>query len=267
MTIAGSDSCAGAGVQADIKTMSSLGLYAACCITAVTAQNTMGVRAVEAVSPNMLSAQIEAVLSDLDISAIKIGMIYTKENVLAIKRSLISCGYKGSIVLDPVLVATSGDALAKEDFLSVFKAELLPMADLITPNLQEAETLSAMTLCNVEQMEQAARKIQSEYRVKNILIKGGHLQDGEMTDLLLTSEGKVQLFSSPKIHSENTHGTGCTLSSALCSFIALGNPLTEAVGKAKDYISKAILSSASLYLGHGHGAVNHLHSPQKLITF
>ena len=266
LTIAGSDSCGGAGLQADIKTISSLGLYAASAITAVTAQNTMGVRAIEAVSPAMLSAQIEAVLEDFDVKAIKIGMIYNSENVTAIRESLQKCGYQGPIVLDPVLVATSGDSLSGETLVKAMQTELFPIATLVTPNIPETEVLSGMKVGNMDDMRTAAGKIIREYGVKNVLVKGGHSSGNQMSDLLLSADGREQLYSAPKIESRNTHGTGCTLSSAIASFLALGLELPEAVQQAKTYVHNAIAAARELNTGHGHGSLNHLFHPRKMIT-
>ena len=251
-------------MQADIKTISSLGLYAAGCITAVTAQNTLGVRGIEAVSPAMLSAQIEAVLEDLHIDAIKIGMIYTCENVTAIRRSLQKCGYNGPVVLDPVLVATSGDSLSGRNLVNAMKTELFPIATLITPNLPETEVLSDMKINTLDDMRAAASKIIRETGMKNVLVKGGHSSGTDMTDLLLSADGSEQLYSAPKIETSNTHGTGCTLSSAIAAFLAMGDDLPQAVEQAKAYVSKAIAAAKDLDTGHGHGSLNHLFAPEKM---
>ena len=266
LTIAGSDSCGGAGIQADIKTISSLGLYAASAITAVTAQNTMGVRGIEAVSPAMLSAQIEAVLEDFDVKAVKTGMIYNSENVTAIKESLLKCNYQGPIVLDPVLVATSGDPLSSDNLINTMKTELFPMATLITPNIPEAEALSGMEVKTLDDMRHAAKKIIADTGVKNVLVKGGHWSGEEMTDLLLSADGSEQLCTAPKIDTRNTHGTGCTLSSAIASFLASGLELPDAVQQAKTYVHNAISAAKDLETGHGHGSLNHLFHPNKMIS-
>ena len=264
LTIAGSDSCGGAGLQADIKTISSLGLYAAGCITAVTAQNTLGVRGIEAVSPAMLSAQIEAVLEDLHIDAIKIGMIYTNENVTAIRRSLQKCGYRGPIVLDPVLVATSGDSLSGETLVKAMQTELFPVATLLTPNIPETEAISGMKISSLDDMRTAAAKIIRDFGVHNVLVKGGHGNGHEMTDLLLSTDGSERLYSAPKIDTRNTHGTGCTLSSAIATFLAMGLELSEAVQQAKTYVHNAIAAAKDLNTGHGHGGLNHLFEPKRM---
>ncbi len=266
LTIAGSDSIGGAGIQADIKTMSALGCYATSCITAVTAQNTIGVKSVASIDEQMLRSQIICVLQDMDIIATKTGMIYTSENVLAIKQTLIENNYKGKLVVDPVLVATSGDKLSKEDFIHTLTNELFPMADIVTPNLYEAEKIADSTISNIEEMILIAKKIQFLYKPKNILIKGGHLQGNDMTDVLLDENGKIEIFSLPKIEAKNTHGTGCTLSSAICSFLALGQSMKEAVNNAKNYVHLAIKEASNINLGHGHGSLNHFFAPQKMKT-
>ena len=265
LTIAGSDSCGGAGLQADIKTIGSLGLYAASAITAVTAQNTMGVRGIEAVAPAMLSAQIEAVMEDLAVAAVKIGMIYNRENVLAIKGSLAKCGYRGPVVLDPVLVAKSGDSLSGETLVSAMKTELFPIATLITPNIPETKVLSGMEVKSLDDMRKAATKIMRETGVRNVLVKGGHGTGAAMTDLLVAADGHERQYTAERIDSKNTHGTGCTLSSAIASFLALGEPLPEAVQQAKNYVHNAIAAAKDLNTGHGHGSLNHLFGPNKMV--
>lgn len=264
MTIAGSDSCGGAGIQADIKTMSALGCYATSCITAITAQNTMEVTDIMATNPNTLSAQIECVLNDFDILATKVGMIYTSENVMAIKQSLQKMKYKGYLIIDPVLIATSGSKLAKTDFLHTLSSELLPMADLITPNIYEAETLCGFKISNKNEMIIAAKTMQDNLNIKSVLIKGGHLLGEEMTDIYLNDKREIKEYSLKKLDSNNTHGTGCTLSSAICSFLALGFDMHQAIEKAKNYVYCAIKEASNMDLGHGHGSLNHFFAPQKL---
>lgn len=266
LTIAGSDSIGGAGIQADIKTMSALGCYATSCITAVTAQNTMEVKSVVSIDEQMLRSQITCVLQDMDILATKTGMIYTSENVLAIKQTLIKNNYKGKLVVDPVLVATSGDKLSKEVFIHTLTNKLFPMADIVTPNLYEVEKICDSHISNIDEMILMAKKIQFLYKPKNVLIKGGHLQGNDMTDVLLDENGKIEIFSLPKIEANNTHGTGCTLSSAICSFLALGQSMKEAVNNAKNYVHSAIKEASNINLGHGHGSLNHFFAPQKMKT-
>lgn len=257
LTIAGSDSVGGAGIQADIKTIFSLGLYAASAITAVTAQNTCGVRKIQAVDSDVLSAQIDAVLEDLPVSAIKIGMVYTKENALAIKQSLQKNNFCGHLVLDPVLVATSGDSLAKQDFLTVFMRELLPLCDLLTPNLSEAETLCGHKILSISDMGECGKELIKQFGCHHVLIKGGHSTGNEMTDVLVMENGDIKTFTATKIDSENTHGTGCTLSSAIASFLAMGLTMEESVARGKEYVHQAIAAAKDKKMGHGHGSTNH----------
>ena len=264
LTIAGSDSGGGAGIQADIKTISSLGLYAASCITAVTAQNTLGVKGIEAVSPEMLSTQIEAVLEDFEVKAIKTGMIDQREHVRAIRDTLRKCRYDGPLVVDPVLVATSGDSLSGTSLVRALQEELLPLSTLITPNIPEAELLSGIKVTSLEDMRHAAAILIRDYRVRNVLIKGGHGTGDEMTDLLLSADGEERLYTAGRIASNNTHGTGCTLSSAIASFLALGLELPEAVQQAKTYVHRAIDAAKDLNTGHGHGSLNHLFDPKSM---
>ena len=264
MTVAGSDSVAGAGIQADIKTMTALGCYATSCITAITAQNTMRVESILAVDSQMLASQITCVLEDMDILATKTGMIYTKDNVFAIKNTLTKMRYKGKLVIDPVLIATSGDGLAKEDFLQTLIKELFPPADIVTPNIYEAETICNFSIKNVEDMTRAAKEIKNLYGPKNVLIKGGHLQGNQMTDILLTDKQEIEYFSLPVLQAKNTHGTGCSLSSAICSFLAFGQEMKQAVSNAKKYVHTAINEASDIDLGHGHGSINHFFAPQKM---
>ena len=257
LTIAGSDSVGGAGIQADIKTIFSLGQYAASAITAVTAQNTCGVRMIQAIDSAVLSAQIDAVLEDLNVDAIKIGMVYTKENVDAIRDSLAKNNYRNHLVLDPVLVATSGDMLAKADFLNVLKDQLFPLCTILTPNISEAETISGMKISSVDDMLECGRWIVSNCHCKNVLVKGGHSTGEKMTDILVSEDGTYKAFSAEKIDSSNTHGTGCTLSSAIATYLAIGLPIVEAVAHAKNYVYNAILAAKDAKVGHGHGSTNH----------
>ncbi|MBQ7985544.1 MAG: bifunctional hydroxymethylpyrimidine kinase/phosphomethylpyrimidine kinase [Bacteroidales bacterium] len=260
LTVAGSDSVGGAGIQADIKTIFSLGLYACSAITAVTAQNTCGVRAVQAVDSNVLYGQIAAVLQDISVDAVKIGMVYTKQNVRAIKNALKDNNYNNYIVLDPVLVATSGDSLAKEDFLEALKQDLFPLCDILTPNLSEAMTICNRKINNVDDMIACGKDIIKTYGVKNVLVKGGHSQDDNMTDVLVFEDLSYKTFTAKKINSRNTHGTGCTLSSAIASYLAMGLSIEQSVKHAKDYVYNAILSAKDHTIGQGHGSTNHFYN-------
>lgn len=257
LTIAGSDSIGGAGIQADIKTIFSLNAYAASCITAITAQNTMGVKNIQPVLPNILEDQIECVLTDLYIDAIKIGMIYNKENAEIIYKTLKKHKYDGFLVIDPVLVATSGNNLFKNNILETMKTYLFPIATIITPNIPEAEAICNKKIESKADMIAAAKEIINKYNAKNVLIKGGHNVSEDMTDILVLSNKNYYEYSAPKIDSKNTHGTGCTLSSAIATYLAKGYHLQESVKKAKEYVYQAILASKDLVLGNEHGSTNH----------
>ena len=256
-SIAGSDSVGGAGIQADIKTIFSLGHYASAAITAVTAQNTCGVRGIQAVDASILSSQIDAVLEDIPVAAIKIGMVYTCENVLAIRDALRRNHYQNPLVLDPVLVATSGANLAAEGFLDLLKRELFPLCTLLTPNLTEAAEICGRNVVSVNDMAECGRDIIRRWGCHNVLVKGGHSEGAAMTDVLVLASGEVKTFTANKIDSENTHGTGCTLSSAIATYLAEGRPIEEAVSLGKEYVYQAIMAAKDHKIGHGHGSTNH----------
>lgn len=262
LAIAGSDSGGGAGIQADIKAISATGSYAASAVTAVTAQNTLGVSAVHDVPVDMVKAQISAVLSDIGADAVKIGMLSSKELVLAVSESLAEFSIT-DIVLDPVMVATSGDRLIAEDAVPVLLHNLAPRVRVLTPNIPEAETLSGITIRSREDLPKVGRELSRKLssisgRKVSVLMKAGHLDEGGMTDYFYNAEEKHLLeLPSPRMNSRNTHGTGCTLSSALASYLAQGYGLDDSVRKAKEYITKAIETGADYVLGHGHGPVNH----------
>lgn len=262
LTIAGSDSCGGAGIEADIKTISALGCYASVAITAVTAQNTLGVRSICKVTPDVVADQIAAVMDDLHPQAIKIGMVNDAETIRAIATTL--CRYPlPPMIIDPVMVSTSGSRLMEPDALSLFQATLLPLSTLLTPNIPEAELLAGRPIHGLEDMKAAARQIQ-QMGPKAVLVKGGHGQGREKTDLLLI-DGSFHTFSSATISTRNTHGTGCTLSSAIASFVARGQGICEAVASAKAYLYEALRAGADVSVGEGHGPVNHFYDPQPLI--
>lgn len=250
-TIAGSDSSGGAGIQADIKTMISNGVYATSAITALTAQNTTGVSAILESTPEFLAAQIDANFTDIYPDAVKIGMVSNSEliHVIAEKLKEYSCK---NIVVDPVMVATSGARLIQEEALKALKGELFPLADILTPNIPEAEILSDMTITNEKEMEEAAKKIGDTYHC-SVLLKGGH-QVQDANDLLY-KDGICSWYFGKRIDNPNTHGTGCTLSSAIASNLAKGYTMEDSVSRAKDYISKAL--AAMLDLGKGSGPMNH----------
>jgi len=256
LTIAGSDSGGGAGIQADLKTFSALGVYGASAITTITAQNTRGVTAVEDISPNMIAAQMEAVFSDLDVGAVKIGMVSRIETIETIAAKLRDIGTP--VVVDPVMVATSGDRLLQEDAIESLRSTLLPLALLATPNLPEAALLSSQPVATNrhEVIRQAEAILKTGIRA--VLIKGGHGSGAESVDLLLDGEG-VQEFSMPRIDTRNDHGTGCTLASAITAHLALGYSLADAIGLAKDYLQGALADGRDLHVGHGHGPVHHFY--------
>lgn len=267
LSIAGSDSGGGAGIQADLKTCSALGCYGMTAITALTAQNTIGVHGIHAVPPEFLARQIDAVVSDIGVDAVKIGMLHSPEIVRVVADATRRYGFR-HVVLDPVMVATSGDALIANETIAVLVAELFPLASIITPNLDEAALLLQRPINSTAELPQAAQDLQRMARNPEVavLLKGGHLvEGGQVTDLLLyADEGKTQtrIYSSARIDSENTHGTGCTLSSAIACFLALGETLPDAVEKARAYIVEAIAQGKNVMTGHGHGPLNHGFAPQ-----
>ena len=251
LTIAGSDSSGGAGIQADIKTMTVNGVYAMSVITALTAQNTTGVRSVMNVTPEFLEEQMDCVFTDIRPDAVKIGMLPSAEVMRAVAGKLREYGAV-RIVVDPVMVATSGSRLMEEDAVQVMKEELFPLADVITPNLPEAEVLSGRTIVTEQEMEDAAAWIGQTCRTA-VLLKGGH-QRNDANDLLYR-DGSLRWFRGKRIMNPNTHGTGCTLSSAIAANLAKGFSLEESVERAKEYLSGALADQ--LDLGKGSGPVNH----------
>ena len=252
LSIAGSDSSGGAGIQADIKTMSANGVYAMTAVTALTAQNTTGVTDILDSTPAFLSAQLDAVFTDIFPDAVKIGMVSSAELISVIAQKLRQYGAR-HIVVDPVMVATSGSRLLREDAMDALQKELLPMACVITPNIPEAELLCGHAITSAQGMEQAAAEIGEKLGCP-VLLKGGH-QLNDANDLLWQN-GKIRWFNGSRIDNPNTHGTGCTLSSAIAANLAKGYPLEQAVEMAKAYISGAL--AAMLDLGHGRGPMNHL---------
>ena len=256
LTIAGSDSGGGAGIQADIKAISANGCYAASAITAITVQNTLGVQAVLPVPLDILEGQIDAVLSDIGADAVKIGMLHSADVVELVARKLGEYGIK-NIVLDPVMVSTSGHRLIEESAVEVIKQILLPMAKVITPNVPEAEILIGRKIFGECDFESVAKELADTYGV-SVLLKAGHLTDETLTDYFYNVEDcTLTLLPSKRVNTKNTHGTGCTLSSALAAALARGEDLTTAAKSAKKYIKQAIISGADYEIGHGHGPVNH----------
>lgn len=262
LTIAGSDSCGGAGVQADIKTMSALGVYAASAITSVTVQNTLGVQAIQAIQPEIVAGQIRAVMDDIKPTAIKVGMVNDQATILTIADTLQQYSPQ-KLVVDPVMVSTSGSTLMHEDALGTFCSRLLPMATLLTPNIPEAEVLSNRSIRSIDDMDAAGRSILA-LGCKAVLIKGGHLE-GRKVDKQYLPNNEICSFVHEAIATRNTHGTGCTLSSAIAAFMARGLALTDAVAQAKTYLSQALEAGKDVHIGEGHGPVNHLFNPEKQI--
>lgn len=263
LTIAGSDPSGGAGLQADLKTFSALGVYGATAITAVTVQNTVGVKYVHSLPPQVVYDQITTVMEDLDVDAAKIGMVNDAATLDAIVRALTAYRPK-FLVVDPVMVSTSGCPLMQPDALAIMKERLLPMADLVTPNLPEAWVLAGDD-CSVDAAAQAVLRL----GVKALLVKGGHAEGKVKTDFLYINKGgsvKRVEFSAETVGTANTHGTGCTLSAAIAAYCACGYGMEEAVREAKAYLTKALVAGADVTTGHGHGPVNHLYDPCKIIV-
>ena len=259
LTIAGSDSGGGAGIQADIKAMSANKVYAASVITAITAQNTLGVTAIHDVPEDIISAQIDAVMSDLKVDVIKIGMLSQPMVIRLVAKKIAQYDCQ-QVVLDPVMVATSGDQLLLDEAIEVLKNELIPLVQVVTPNLHEAAILSGMPVAtNQEQMLETAQKLVI-LGSKAVLLKGGHLDGQDSGDLLLDERGATHWLSSERIDTVNTHGTGCTLSSALAAFLARGENLVNAAALAKSYIHESIKSADDLGVGSGSGPVHHFHA-------
>ncbi len=265
LSIAGSDSGGGAGIQADLKTFAALGCYGMTAITALTAQNTLGVSGIHGVPPEMLRAQLGAVLDDIGVDAVKIGMLHAPEIVRTVAWALRH--YKVQrVVLDPVMVATSGDRLIAPETVQVLVDELFPLATVVTPNLDEAALLLGRPIRTAGELEAAARGLLA-LGTPAVLLKGGHLPGDEVADLLVEEDGPgpALRLASPRIASRNTHGTGCTLSSAIAAHLALGEPLARAVALAREYILQAIGQGADVYTGAGHGPLNHGHAPRMQI--
>lgn len=256
LSIAGSDSGGGAGIQADIKAISACGSYAATAITAITAQNTLGVDAVHPVPAEIVKAQISSVLSDIGADAVKIGMLNTSEVILAIKQTLQQFGVT-NVVLDPVMISTSGHRLIAEEAIHTLTEELIPIARVITPNIPEAEVLAGEKINGLEDLPRIARKLSLGGQV-SVLMKAGHLDGDTLIDYFYNAEqDHIIELRSQRVYSQNTHGTGCTLSSAFAAYLAQGYQLDAAARAAKDYIAKAIVSGAQYEIGHGHGPVDH----------
>lgn len=264
LTIAGSDSGGGAGIQADIKTISAMGCYAASAITAITVQNTLGVQAVHPIPLEILKGQIEAVLLDIGADAIKIGMLHSSEAVNIIADTIEKYNIT-NVVLDPVMVSTSGHKLIEEDAIEAIKSRLISLTRVITPNIPEAEILAGCLISGEQDFDKVARKLSDNGNV-SVLLKAGHL-DGEcLVDYFYNAEnGIMTKLPSKRVQTRNTHGTGCTLSSAFAAALAKGEELTSAAKSAKRYIEQAIYTGANQSIGNGFGPVNHNFNPQKML--
>ena len=258
LTIAGSDSSGGAGIQADLKTFSALGVYGASAITALTAQNTQGVTGIHVVPPDFIVAQIDAVFADLDVNAVKIGMLSQSAAIVAIAKAL-DRHKANNVVLDPVMIAASGARLLANDAIATLRKELISRALLITPNLPEAAALTGAPVAKTEADMAVQAKQLLDAGARNVLIKGGHAEGPESVDLLIGPNLNIRL-AAPRHPSRNTHGTGCTLSSAVAAGLAKGLDLTTAVRAAKDYVTAGIAAADKLAIGHGHGPLHHFHA-------
>ncbi len=252
LTIAGSDSGGGAGIQADLKTFAALGVYGTCAITAVTAQNTMGVAAAMALPADFVTAQIEAVAGDIGLHATKTGMLATAAIVEAVAAAIDELELP-LVVVDPVMVAKSGDRLLDADAVQALCLELLPKAFVVTPNLPEAEALAGRRIASIDDARECARRIH-DMGPGAVIVKGGHGAGDEIVDLLFDGAAFVEMRT-PRIETRNTHGTGCTFASAVAAHLALGRPLAEAAAEAQRYVAGAIRHA--LAIGHGHGPLDH----------
>lgn len=261
MTIAGSDPSGGAGVQADIKTISALGCFATSAIVAVVDENTVGVTGVHPIPADFVVGQIHSILDDIGTDAVKIGMLHSSELIRAVRRTLDEYPSLRDIVLDPVMVATSGDPLLEADAVATLREVLIPRARVITPNIPEAELLLGSKIDSQDQLPDAARELGR--LGASVLLKAGHLAatETELVDIFYNVEtGRLTRLAAPRVDTRNTHGTGCTLSSAFASQLALGKPLDEAAAAAKAYIAAAIAAGSRYRVGRGHGPVHHFHA-------
>lgn len=263
LTIAGFDGSGGAGIQADIKTISALGCYATSVLTALPVQNTQGVRNIFPIPVEAVSEQIESILDDIFPDAIKIGMVHTPELVETIVETL-GRYKKVPVVFDPVMVATSGHRLIEEETIQTIIEKLFPISDIITPNMDESAILANMDVKTLDDMKIAGERIK-EFGCKHILLKGGHQTTEKITSLFYNDTNDFQTFESLKLNTKNTHGSGCTLSSAIASFIAQGNSVDKAVELAQNYVSEAIYHGRDVKTGKGNGPLNHFFNPQQLI--
>lgn len=264
LSIAGSDSGGGAGIQADLKTFAALGCYGMTAITAITAQNTCGVRAVSAVSPAMLREQLEAVLGDMGVDAVKVGMLPSFDHIQALADVIDRHGVRG-IVLDPVLASTSGTQLMDKNAIAALSQTMFHRVDLITPNLDEAGRLLECEVVDRRDMERAAAAL-LKLGARAVLLKGGHLSGDEVADLLVTAEGRCVWMQGSRITTRNSHGTGCTLSSAIAAHLARGSTLEVAVLQARDFVRNALMAGAAAQIGQGTGPLNHGFAPMPMVA-
>ena len=262
LTIAGSDSGGGAGIQADLKTFAALGCYGMSAITALTAQNTVGVQGIHAVPASFLKAQIQSVMDDIGVDALKIGMLHEPAIVAVVAWAIDHYNIR-HVVLDPVMVATSGDRLIAQETVQVLVRELFPRVTVVTPNLDEAQLLLGHPIADAQALNAAAQGLLA-MGAQAVLLKGGHLLGDEVVDLLVQAKGPTLRLASSRIPSRNVHGTGCTLSSAIAAHLALGHHLEESVTLARDFILNAIAQGAEVGTGQGHGPLNHGFAPLPL---
>lgn len=263
LSIAGSDPSGGAGLQADLKTFSALGVFGTTAIVAVVDENTQGVYGVHPIPDSFVAGQIRSVLSDIGTDAVKIGMLHSSSLIRTVLETLREYPDVRDIVLDPVMVATSGDPLLEPDAIGTLRDELMPYARVITPNLPEASMLLGTTVDRQDELEDAARDLSAKFGDSgvSVMLKAGHLDDDTLTDIFYNAEtGRVLRLTSPRVRTVNTHGTGCTMSSAIAAWLAKGTDLDTAVANAKDYVAAAIATGADYRIGKGHGPVNHFYA-------
>ncbi len=259
LTIAGSDSGGGAGIQADIKTISACGCFATSAITAITAQNTLGVQAVYPLPTEAVAQQIDSILSDIGTDAIKIGMLHSSEVMLTVRDAILKHNIK-NVILDPVMVSTSGHKLIQDDAIQTLITELIPISRIITPNIPEAEIILGQKITSQNQLPELAKQLSLKGNV-SVMLKAGHLTDDTLTDIFYNAETAETIeLSSSRITTANTHGTGCTLSSAIAAYITQNNDMNQAIQQAKDYLNSAIIKGSQYKIGQGYGPVNHFHN-------
>jgi hydroxymethylpyrimidine/phosphomethylpyrimidine kinase len=267
MTVAGFDPSGGAGIQADIKTISALGCFATSALTAMPVQNTLGVQSIHPIPVEVVAAQMRAIVDDIPPDAIKIGMVHSTElvdTIVGVFAEYHGSGWRDKIVFDPVMVATSGHRLIEDATIGAIIEKLFPLAAVITPNMDEAAVLAGMVIENLDDMYAAGEKI-LKLGPQSLLLKGGHLKTPRLVSLFFDGVGGVAEFHSERFDTCNTHGSGCTLSSAIASLLARGHSLPDAVRKAQEYVTEAIKHGADVKVGNGNGPLNHFHNPHKLI--